>query len=235
MAIQGGIATLAAVLIFPESVGHAFQGKLIGILDPLVKAIRSVEQLLEDAADSLQSDPVDTLTTKASAIRTLLLKSLAGLPPLRAQQSYLTVDFSYSRLSSHDLRELFDRLAVVQARSGGVAFFFDVIVTSARHSHLDSSAFSVQQASASRPGSRPPSLHEMVYVHRQSDDGSDEDAPHRKSHFPFLHRRSGSPLGLGRVHRGSHPSLLDHLRKVQQPVGVYESQRYMDVERAYNK
>lgn len=32
--------------------------------------------------------------------------------------------------------------------------------------------------------------------------------------------------------KGSHISLLDRLRKAQQPVGVYESQRYMDMELA---
>lgn len=34
-----------------------------------------------------------------------------------------------------------------------------------------------------------------------------------------------------KVKGGSHISLLERLHKSQQPVGVYESQRYMDLER----
>lgn len=121
MAVQGGIAVLAAVTIFPESVGHAFQGKLVGVLDPLRRSMQSVEQLFEEVRNEQNmrqhdnsavidgvdpDDALDVLTDRASAIRAQLLQSLAGVPPLRAQQRYLSVNFSYSRLSGHDLREL---------------------------------------------------------------------------------------------------------------------------------
>jgi hypothetical protein len=45
-----------------------------------------------------------------------------------------------------------------------------------------------------------------------------------------LHLHKGSLSGL-HSQKGSHMSLIEHLRKTQQPVGVYESQRYMDLER----
>ncbi len=266
MAIQGGIAAVASILVFPESVGHAFQGKLGGILNPLSAAMLSIEQLFSDAGqcDALlqgstllaeldptqcpSSEALDIWADKSKAIKTQLLQSLAGLPPLRAQQRYLSVDFSYSHLSGHDLRDLFDLLAIVQTRSGGLAFFFDVVLTSTRHSHLDSSAFSVQKVAASRPGSRTPSIREMTEIDRGGVDegeetvnpeiiGNGHDHLHvnpvvsRMFHMPaFLHHRSGSPLGSG--HRDS---LFDFSRKTQRPVGVYESQRYMDVERVFSK
>lgn len=233
MAVQGGIATVCSLLIFPESVSHSFQGKLVAVIDPLRQAMQSIEELFaESATGGDVDDRLEDWAGKSKTIRGELLQSLSGVPPLRAQQRYLSVDFSYGRLSGHDLRDMFDRIATLQTRSGGMAFFFDVIVTNARHLHLDSSAFSVHQASQSRPSSRPPSIREPTEDEADSD--TDELHP-RRFHLPaFLHRRSGSPHGL-HSHKGSHVSLLDNLRKAQQPVGVYESQRYMDVERAFSK
>jgi hypothetical protein len=244
MAVQGGIAAVCSMVIFPESVGHSFQSKMPGVLGPLQTALQSVESLFADAVafDSQLSptsadERLDIWAEKSQAVRVKLSQSLAGIPPLRAQQRYLKVDFSYGRLCGNDLRDIFDRLAILQTRSGGMAFFFDVIATNARHLHLDSSAFSVRHTAQSRPNSRPASLRELD---RDGEDSGDEVNTHedpalRRFHMPgFFHRRSGSPHGLP-GHRSSHVSLLDHLRKIQQPVGVYESVRYMDVERAFSK
>nr|XP_031859088.1 uncharacterized protein CI109_005438 [Kwoniella shandongensis]KAA5526160.1 hypothetical protein CI109_005438 [Kwoniella shandongensis] len=278
MAVQAGIGVLASLLVFPESVGHSFQAKFPGILTPLAAAMKSIELLYREAEreegqlqnnneflstepgnDRIHIDKLNAWADKSKEIRAQLLKSLAGLPPLRAQQRYLSVDISYSRLSGEDLRYLFDRLAIVQARSGGMAFFFDVIVSNAKHSHLDSSAWSVRQVTESRPGSRAASIrNEVMDDPRDSIDDhlpNDDTPPHdhhdhdedgaeaqerstyfsgKRLHFAAgLLKRNGSPHGLSREHRGSHISLLEHLRKTQQPVGVYESTRYMDIERAF--
>lgn len=237
MAVQGGIATVCSVLVLPESVGHSFQGKLIGVLGPLRQAMGSIENLFSESVDDSGIEhQLEDWAERSKTIRAELVASLAGVPPLRAQQRYLGVDFSHSRLSGHDLRDIFDRVAILQTRSGGMAFFFDVIVTNARHLHLDSSAFSVHEPAQSRPSSRPPSVHDLTDTSVDNDVESDHDDSHAKRfHLPaFLHRRSGSPHGLN-GHKGSHISLLDNLRKAQHPVGVYESQRYMDVERAFSK
>jgi hypothetical protein len=262
MAIQGGLGIICSFVIFPESVGHAFQSKLTNILIPLDQALQSISALFSETTsieghlaapedhDKVIADRLESWAAKGKAIRAELLKSLAGVPPCRAQQRYLAVDFSYSRLSGNDLRDIFDLLAAVQTRSGGMAFFFDVLVNNARHAHLDSSAFSVHQASHSRPGS----VRDLTDLHGHQDDDSDHqhhESPNghdahdahnsssftgKRYHLPnFLHRRSGSPAhGVG-GHKGSHMSLLDSLRKAQHPVGVYESQRYMDVERVFGQ
>ncbi|TYJ59015.1 hypothetical protein B9479_000003 [Cryptococcus floricola] len=277
MAIQAGLGTLCSILIFPESVGHSFQSKFGGVLDPLASAMGSIDELFSEAeqtvADSEDDDFLSARDTqreregfadrlenwagRCKGIRTKLLQSLTGLPPLRAQQRYLSVDISYSRLSGEDLRNLFDRLALLQARSGGMAFFFDVIITNAKHSHLDSSAWSVQQVAQSRPGSRATSIrneslddrHDNGEYEVRDDDAAtpalevedSADGSHNPNHYfgskrfsmPGILRRSGSPHGISNSHKGSHMSLLDHLRKSQQPVGIYESTRYMDIERNF--
>ncbi|WVQ74377.1 hypothetical protein IAR50_003978 [Cryptococcus sp. DSM 104548] len=277
MAVQAGLGTLCSILIFPESVGHSFQSKFGGVLGPLASAMKSIDELFSEAEDVIDdtedddflsvrdtqvkpqnfTDRLESWAARCKGIRAKLLQSLAGLPPLRAQQRYLSVDISYSRLSGEDLRNLFDRLAILQARSGGMAFFFDVIITNAKHSHLDSSAWSVNQVAQSRPGSRATSIrneslderhdHNEYEVHDggaatpplEAEDSA-EDAHDRNPYFgskrfsmPGILRRSGSPHGITNSHKGSHLSLLDHLRKSQQPVGIYESTRYMDIERNF--
>jgi hypothetical protein len=236
MLVATGICILSSFTIFPESVGHSFRAKFPGVLTPLSVAVSSVEELflesqrdpmpdhLLDSRDPIVIDRLANWAEKSTAIRAQLLSSLAGLPPLRAQRRYLHIDFRHSRLSNDDLRELFDRLAVVQARSAGLAFFFDILVSNARHAHLDSSVYTVKKVIDSRASSRPGSFR----------DATDEDEQ-RSHHTPsFIHRRS-SPAGLGHSHRGSHVSLMDRLRKVQQPVGLYESQRYMELEKAFDE
>lgn len=248
MAISSGVCLLASVTIFPESVGHSFRAKFPRVLEPLSAAVQSVEELfvrqandtplstdIDDSQDLTVQRKLSDWADKSKAIRVQLLSSLAGLPPLRAQLRYLPVDISYSRLSSDHLRELFEDLAVLQARSSGLAFFFDILVSNARHSHLDSSVYTVRAAMESRPGSRPASIRNDT-----AGDGDTTPEPteaHERSyvarHLPeFLSRRS-SPAGFGL--RGSHTSLLEGLRKAQQPVGVYESQRYMELEKAFDK
>ncbi|KAL7419840.1 hypothetical protein Q5752_005756 [Cryptotrichosporon argae] len=275
MAVQAGIATVVAFLVFPKSVADSFQHGLAGVLAPIEDALGDISDLFA-AASKMSTFGVDDgghlaapddddvefngklsrWADRSEAIRTKLYSSLAGITPLRALERYLAVDVSYGRLSGKDVRDLFALLALVQVRAGGMAFFFDVVIANTRHSHLDSSAFSVRDthAAASRPvsraTSRAPSVRGPDDTPRQSisiDDAHDtglppaptaEDHSHHESYFhhrfhlpTILHRRSGSPAGLPRS-KASHISLLDHLRRSQQPVGVYESQRYMDVERA---
>lgn len=231
MVVATGICVLASVTVFPESVGHSFRGKFSGVLNPLSIAVGSVEDLFAESesspipGDDLASeDPavlkrLEDWADKSKIIRAQLLASLAGIPPLRAQQRYLQVDFSVSRLSGDQLRGLFDRLAILQARSSGLAFFFDILVSNAKHSHLDSSIHNVRQFMDSQPSTRPGSVKEG----------------HGHRHLPgFLHRKS-SPAGLGHSLRDSHVSLMDHLRRSQQPVAFYESFTYMELEKNFDQ
>jgi hypothetical protein len=243
MAVATGLCILSSIVIFPESVGHSFRAKFPGVLNPLAIAIGSVEDLFVDSQNTPHSDEttesqdpigqkrLTDWATKSKIIRTQLLSSLAGLPALRAQQRYLQVDFSYSRLSGDDLRDLFDDLAVLQTRSSGLAFFFDILVSNAGHSHLDSSVYTVRQVIDSRPVTRPGSIHEG-----HAGEGSTTETHERphSHHLPDFLRRRSSPAGSHTL-RGSHVSLMDHLRRSQQPVGLYESQRYMELEKAFDQ
>lgn len=251
MAVQGGISAIASLVIFPQSVSSAFQAKFSGIIDPLLQGIRSSETLFAKARDQAHPEDsdlgvrperrLDDWAEEGKATRAQLLKSLSGVAPLRALAKYLIVDFSYSRLSGNDLKEIFEQLVQLQIRSAGLGLFYDVIVSNARHTHIDSTAFQAQQAS--RPVSRAPSVVELTEIAgtaRRSmdatplaDSPSDSESGHR--HFPFFTtKKSSAALHHGHA-KPSHGSLLDQLRKAQQPVGVYESQRYMDIEKVFEQ
>lgn len=239
MVISTGLCILSSVTIFPESVNQSFRAKLHGVLSALSSALVAVDELFAetqrstDHADESESSAQERLVIwaqKSETIRGLILSSLAGLTPLRAQQKYLNIDFSHSRLSGDDLRHILDAIIKLQARSSGLALFFDIVVRNARHSHLDSSVYTVQQALDSRPNSRPVSI-------RSGKVGDSKHEFHGRAHSKhlptFIHRRS-SPAGL-KGHRDSHMSLLDHRHKSNQPVGLYESFRYMELEREFNE
>lgn len=287
----------------------------------------------------------------SASIRSTLLGSLAGIQPLQAQERYLDIDISYTRLSGHDLKEIFYLLTSVQIRASGLSFFFNQIVNKIRRTHIDSSAFNAHHtlglsrepshhplsragsraASAQTPShipSRPASARDIRHSSsardvRHSSSARDvrrnssskdirpnlsardmqDDRPsssrdfrdrrnsssrdirdslpldstpgsprsgaatpfrmstedmrdHARSlaHKLYLFRSSEKGLHSSRqshsdltslrgstaafhalkdlTGKGSHISLLDRLRKAQQPVGVYESQRYMDMELA---
>lgn len=288
--IQAGIGLLCSALIFPQSVSHLFRRRFTGVISPLLKGMDQIEELFSDASTmssfadeqhhhhhavnfDLPSNEVEEKLAawgdRSDNVRQTLLGSLTGMAPLQAIQRYLSVDISYGRLSGEDLDDLFESLTSMQVRASGLSFFFNAIVNKIRHTHIDSVAFSAQNAitqSQSRPPSRPPSrpssrpgsirnsesvdanMNRMgestpsrpaTPLPADSEDEHDHADHHeslaRRLHL-HLHRSSkanskhGSTSAL-HSHKGSHLSLLEHLRKAQQPVGVYESQRYMDVER----
>ena len=210
MAIQGGVGILASLIIFPESVSHSFLTKFPAVFQPLSLALDHTLQLFDQVADS--DDKLGFWAEHSRGIRQHLLKSLDAITPIRAQKRYLKLDISYSLISPADCHDLFDQLAAVQARSGGLAFFFDVIVTNICHKHIDSRAWTVYEAS--RPAT-PESVPGTPNV------------PSRSSSVEHL---SAHPL-----QRGSHFSFLDAIKKQTRPVGLWESHRYMDVERMFTR
>ena len=232
MAIQGGLAVLVSLVVFPESISHSFQSKFVNVLQPMSFALKDTETLFAAIRD--QDLDLDSLADQGLVIRQKLLQSLDSIGPLRLQLRYLRVDISYAVLSSGDLSATFKLLAAVQARAGGLAFFFDVVGHNVRHDHLDSTAWMAKDHARDHE-----TVSDTGHQGNQEAEHHDRDTDHTPSHpnTPNLSRNSSSEYVFSRpltpTNRGSHLSLLDHLRKVQRPVGLWESQRYMDVERPF--
>lgn len=297
MSVQLGVGLLCSILIFPQSVSSSFTSKLAGIIGPLAKSCQELQAFMDnvgtvrqryhsaqDVNDEIPAvnlfrcttmtdeEKMETLkrwAAKGINVRDNLVASAAGLGPCKAQEGYLSKEISYSRYSGQDLKAVFTGIQTLQLRSGGLAFFFDVINGAIQHSHLDSSAFSVHahknpeshlpSPSSSRPASIHGSNQQLTpdghlsggrssplpspltpnVEDRDPLNNHDEHASrhrHQHHHFPFskrLHLPSfkHSTSELRHEDRiSSHASLMDHLRKIQAPVGVYESAKYMNVE-----
>lgn len=109
MAVQSGVSIVASLVLFPQSVSQQFQSRFGAIISPLEKALVALEELFsnpsagvidddisdDDEAECRRSERLEKWAEKGTGIRTDLLHSLAGVPPLRAQQPYLFIDFSY--------------------------------------------------------------------------------------------------------------------------------------------
>ncbi|KAJ9106853.1 hypothetical protein QFC19_002982 [Naganishia cerealis] len=121
-------------------------------------------------------------------IRTTVASAAAALGPLKASESYLTKEASFSRFAGKDIQELFVPAQGIQLRFGGIGIFFEIIATAIQHTHLDSGVF---KASASRPPS--PVLSRAPSLRPSERRGS----PRRSSshmHLTEQHGHAGSPL-----------------------------------------
>lgn len=197
------------------------------------------------------------------AIRDKIVASAAPLGPAKAQTPYLLREFSYGRLSGDDLKGLFKHVQTLQLRAGGLSFFFDVVEGNIKHNQLDTAVFSVHDIaleshvgtpatsranSPTRQAESPQRQDASGIEPRGSVDHAEEDIvtmrsrPHgpkspgllASMHHPKWHMphwgRSNSEQDDG---HSSKVSLFEHVKRVIKPVGLYESARYMNLERTH--
>ncbi|KAL7418186.1 hypothetical protein BDY24DRAFT_437656 [Mrakia frigida] len=278
MASQIAVNLLLSLLIFPSSLSASYLTSVQGLLNPLHTSTSALLALFKAGAEGDAS--LEDWIALGEVITVGRLKSQTeGLGAMMAVESPLKADVSLGRVAPEDLLRLGEKGKDVLLRAGGVAFFFEIIQTALRHTHLDSQAFSVRNhtderhsfadedlstrpnsANASPLGSPTHSQtdlpatntpHPLVDAEERPPPPPSSSAPAsihhsplrpsssswRKDRFHLLHpskhgrsrsKERSSLHGAG----GSHLSLFDKLKKIQEPVGVFESQRYMDVERS---
>ena len=256
LAIQGGINILCSIAFFPQSMTSKFKSDLPDVLDPLIAALDATERLFAKTQAGLMEDAtvrgeerVQEWASSCRSIRDELRKSLAPIGPLQTLQRYLLVDISVGRLSGDDMRALFQLVNTLRSRSNGLSFYFDMVVNNVRRSHIDSTAYSVHSAVFNDPGSRESSIRNapIVIADDIEDTGLDSDNvdsadegdrssvdANRISRSYLFKKRQGNRSRLADDHRGSKLSLKDYWKTQQlQPVGAYESRRYIDIEKLF--
>jgi hypothetical protein len=126
MCIQIGINLFATLVIFPSSLSTVYLDTYGNLLSPLSSAMGGMVSLLERAAEGdasldefMSFGPL--IAEKRAAAQT------GGTTALAMMESSLTRDVSYGRLSPGDLKELSKAGTSVVLRSGGLAFFFDIV------------------------------------------------------------------------------------------------------------
>ncbi|KAF8310786.1 hypothetical protein DL93DRAFT_2084164 [Clavulina sp. PMI_390] len=119
LAAHSAISLLCSALIFPETVNAQFTKRLVNVLTPLSKALKTQPELLK-------LDPFDK-EFDAKAFQNLVNQAEAGLIPLRASSDLLKQDFSYGRFSGKDLKTIRDFARKLTVRCDGLAFYYRIL------------------------------------------------------------------------------------------------------------
>ncbi|KAI5478848.1 hypothetical protein MNV49_004580 [Pseudohyphozyma bogoriensis] len=212
---QQAIGLACTFLIFPETLAHQFSDRLIATLNPLHDVIHQQKLMLA-------SNPRTPAWLEHKSIKASVGQAMGGLALLGASEKNLTREISYARISGKDLTRILNGMRLLVSRSTGFVSFYEIVE---KHLHRDFSDSKGGKTAddlvvhVDRDRSRPSSLHR---------DASPSNSRPPKKRARSQHRghgKSGSHISLpSLLHEVLHPNI--DIR----PVGLTESQRYMDLE-----
>jgi hypothetical protein len=249
VALHSALAIASSVFIFPTSVAAQYTTGLRAVISPLNASFRQHLSLLEIPTTSQEFSP--------KAVRTSASKAEGALAPLAASARLLARDISWGRFSGKDLDGMREKVQRLVMRAHGMNVYFSLtdptrerFPVTPNPSRPGSPAAGTPNVSRPSSPSRtegPPSAspalaprstagcsHVEVGEHRGRP--VTQRHPHFEVHCPSHSVKSHFYGTLFRRHhqRHSYVSLLsgvhnhDHLR--EHVVGVFESQRYLDLE-----
>ncbi|KAF7311484.1 hypothetical protein MKEN_01050700 [Mycena kentingensis (nom. inval.)] len=232
--IHSAISLLASIVIFPQSISAQFTTNLGLVLAPLIKSFELHQTLLAKdpylESEAFASMVLDICSTVA--------KSEAGLIPLSSSARLLRSDLVYSRYAPAEFIELQKTARRMAVRAHGLTVYFRIVEpTRDKFPITPITSRGGTPISGSPVVSRPPSpplprspIRETPPVSATDFAGSDGFAE-PDSAPPTPTRRSRHS------HHSHHHSLLMHSlhlslgrKKTEHAVGVFESQRYLDLE-----
>ncbi|OAX35889.1 hypothetical protein K503DRAFT_827545 [Rhizopogon vinicolor AM-OR11-026] len=251
VSFHSAIALISSILVFPQSVSALFTACLQGVVTSLSTVISlHKSHLLKDATSSLFSH---TQITDAAD------KAEGALPMLAAAARLLKIDIVYARFAPTDYDELHKIVRKLTVRANGMAVYYTLIdptrerfpVTPAASRPATPSSATPAQSRMPSPMRDQRSPETPTEKHAPFIDQELRPSRHRQRlssrtrSFPV---GSASHLHSPRAHKHSqsyqshhtllHSSLLHlalsrvpkHRPSEETAVGVFESQRYMDLE-----
>lgn len=247
VAFHSALAIISSALIFPTSVAAQYTAGLRAVICPLNAGFRQHLSLLETPTASQDFSP--------KAVRASASKAESALAPLAASARLLGRDISWGRFSGKDLDGMRGKVQRLVMRAHGMNVYFTLTDPTRERfpvtpvpSQLGSPAMGTPNVSRpSSPGrteespSASPAFPRSPVGCSQTEVEEHRGRPVQQRHPHFdidspsrsVKAHSHSTL-FRRHHRQSHISLLmgvhhhDHLR--EHVVGVFESQRYLDLE-----
>ncbi|TDL16038.1 hypothetical protein BD410DRAFT_731828 [Rickenella mellea] len=217
IAFHSAITIACSILIFPETVNTQFKTRLRSVLIPLVDAFEQQPELLSRSRVAPDFD-VQPFTR-------LLAKSEAALVPLAASVRLINRDVSWGRFGADDLTKLHQTARRLTVRANGMAFFFKIMDPFSENFPSTPGASRAGSPAATPYQSRPPSpspLHEGT--------PSSPKYPSSVSSRRRRHQRQHS-FPYGRQNFLFHIA-LNHTQ--ENAVGVFESQKYLNLESRFN-
>lgn len=238
------ISVVVSLLVFPQTVSADFTTRLQAVVRPLIKNM--------DLHRKLKDIPVDSKDFAATAaeIRSSAVAAETALVPLAVAGRLLPSDLIYSRFSPMDYKAIQDIARRMAVRANGLTIYFSLIDPTREKFPMTPAQSRPGTPGASTP---PQERGNPMDSHPSSptygDDDEPETAPASGATTPTHHshasrlfhlspsrsgRRSGSHArSTSHFHNLLHSSLLNLSRGVHKPeqaVGLFESQRYMDIE-----
>ncbi|KIJ33026.1 hypothetical protein M422DRAFT_265055 [Sphaerobolus stellatus SS14] len=221
IAVHSGLALLVSATILPETVNAQFVKRLNAVMRPLAKGINGQKGVLEVSplSDDFNPEPFAELVSRAEL----------ALTPLSASARLIKREISYGRLNGNDLREI--QMFGRKLTASGMSHFYRVMDT--RRAKFPETPLPSQAAS---PAMTP--MHTRMGTpigsddsdHRSSIDQNNVRHSVQTNSATSLHRK----LHLHAHHNPFHTHLIkDAINQSQEhhPVGVFESQFYMNIER----
>lgn len=227
-------------MIFPSSISALFTARLEGSIEPLKRSLELHRALLRTPTDSPDFSP--------KAIIAAVNQAEGSLAQLAAASRLLGMDVIYSRFAPSDFGELHALTRRLVVRSNGMTVYFTLLDTTREKFPMTPGPSRPQTPALTPVATRPPS---PVRDH----DGDHtpvspiEDQPksatsstYRRRRHPHLHfgdhsprsRHHGDSHSHNSHHNLLHHSLLhlgiSHHAKPEEAVGVFESNRYINLE-----
>ncbi|KAJ3862063.1 hypothetical protein EV359DRAFT_45947 [Lentinula novae-zelandiae] len=203
------ISILASIILFPESLSNNFTKRVAAVFTPLQKATAIHLTLLRTTPGG---DCVEEFKGHIDSLAGVVAQSEAALGPLAQAARLLPSEVVYSRYSPRDWRPLQDLARRVAVRANGMSIYFTLIDPTRER-------FPITPATT-RPGT-PAGTSPSTPVERHS------EPPHHHHLSNLLHR--AHLHNSNRFHHRASSS-YGNRHTSHAPVGVFESQRYLDLE-----
>ncbi|KAJ3877319.1 hypothetical protein F5051DRAFT_408806 [Lentinula edodes] len=199
------ISILASIILFPESLSNNFTKRVAAVFTPLQKATTIHLTLLRTTPGG---DCVEEFKGHIDSLAGVVAQSEAALGPLAQAARLLPSEVVYSRYSPRDWRPLQDLARRVAVRANGMSIYFTLIDPTR------------ERFPTTRPGT-PAGTSPSTPVERHS------EPPHHHHLSNLLHR--AHLHNSNRFHHRASSS-YGNRHTSHAPVGVFESQRYLDLE-----
>ena len=248
LAFHSALAIASSVLIFPTSIAARYTTGLRGVIGPLGSSFRQHLALLGISTSSPDFSP--------KAVRASASKAESGLAPLAASARLLGRDISWGRFSGKDLDGMREKVQRLVMRAHGMNVYFALIDPTRERfpvtpvpSHPGSPAAGTPNVSRPSSPTRTEESASPVVHHSSAGCSQAEVEQHRgrqalrrHPHFDIdstTHSAKSYLHGaLFRPHKHHHrhsyvsvlPAFHHHDSLREHVVGVFESQKYLDLE-----
>lgn len=247
MAFHSALAIVSSVLIFPTSVAAQYTTRLRAVIGPLNAGFRQHLSLLEIPTTSQDFSP--------KIVRASASKAESALAPLAASARVLGRDVSWGRFSGKDLDGMQEKVQRLVMRMHGMNVYFSLTDPTRERfpvtpvpSHRGSPAMGTPNVSRpssptrteESPSASPALPRSTVGCSQvEVEQHRGRPAPQRHPRFDVDHPSHSVKTHLHgtlfrKHHRHSYISLLSGVHHHDHPhehvVGVFESQRYLDLE-----